>query len=174
MGYMLNSLGNLPIEDDIEVYIFVVNGNWQGGFYDLIEKNFSNIARKIGSNAIIAKGLDQEQWTNEVAEKYFGENAGQLFQALPALLLTSDHPENISKESYKLIVPLRDVESRFGDWDVFFKSLTKLAQGDDTEFLERFEDVEDLIDKGNSVIELKPNFFGIGINLNALIAKVRG
>ena len=59
------------------------------------------------------------------------------------MLLTNAHPENISEESYKLIIPLRDVESRFGDWDVFFRSLTELAKGDDAEFLERFEDIED-------------------------------
>ena len=58
MGYMLNTLGNLPIDDDINLYIFVVNGGWSGGLYDVIESNFSNIAQRIGKNAVIVKGLD--------------------------------------------------------------------------------------------------------------------
>jgi len=30
MGYMLSSLGKLPIEEDVEFYIFVINGGWRG------------------------------------------------------------------------------------------------------------------------------------------------
>ena len=38
MGYMLSSLGNLPVQEDISLYIFVVNGRWSDEFDDLIEK----------------------------------------------------------------------------------------------------------------------------------------
>jgi hypothetical protein len=173
MGYMLNSLGNLPIDDNISLYIFVVNGGWRGGLYDIIEKNFSNIAQKIGPRAVIAKGFDSEVWSSQVAEKYFGKRHNELFDALPALVLTDAHPNNLNERSFRLIIPLRDVESRFKDWDTFFRSLSKFATDKDPGFLHRFQDAEDIISSGNRIIELKPNFFGLGVNLNALIERLR-
>ena len=173
MGYMLNSLGNLPIDDKIGFYIFVVNGGWRGGLYDIIERNFANIAKKIGSNAVIAKGLDSEAWSSQIAKKYFGERHGELFHALPALFLTDAHPEKLTRQSLRLIIPLRDVEKRFGDWDSFFGSLSKFAIERDPEFLQRFQDADDAIAAGNRILEIKPNFYGIGINVNALIDRLR-
>jgi hypothetical protein len=170
---MLSSLGNLPIEDDIELYIFVVNGNWRGGLYDIIEKNFANIAQRIGPKAVIAKGFDSEIWSSQVAHKYFGEYYSELVNALPALFLTDTHPDKLNNDSLRLIIPLRDVETRFGDWDIFFSSLASFAIDKNPEFLEKFKNANDLITEGNKVIDIKPNFFGIGININALIKKFR-
>lgn len=173
MGYMLNSLGNLPVDEDINLYIFVVNGGWRGGLYDVIEQNFSSIAQRIGANAVIAKGFDSEVWSSQIAQKYFGEHHSELFEALPALFLTDAHPDNLNNESLRLIIPLRDVEQRFGDWDTFFRSLSNFTLEKNPEFLERFEDSRDLITEGNRIIDLKPNIFGIGVNVNALIEKFR-
>ena len=174
MGYMLNTLGNLPIDDDINLYIFVVNGGWNGGLYDVIESNFSNIAQRIGKNAVIVKGLDSEAWSSQVAKKYFGKNHSELFDSLPALFLTDAHPDNLTNENLRLIIPLRDIERRFNDWDTFFKSLSTFAIDKNTEFLERFEDSRDYVEKGNEILHLKPNVFGIGVNINAIIDKLKG
>ncbi len=173
MGYMLNALGNLPIEENIELYIFIVNGGWRGGLYDNIEKNFSNIAQRIGPKAVIAKGFDSETWSSQVARKYFGENHSELFDAIPALFLTDAHPDKLTKGSLRLIIPLKDVEQRFGDWDTFFRSLSNFALEKNPKFLECFEDAKRLLAEGNKIIDLKPNFFGIGVNVNALIERIR-
>lgn len=173
MGYMLSSVGNLPIEDNISLYIFVVNGTWRGEPYTTLENNFTNIAQQIGENAVIAKGFEPAAWTDQVAKIYFGNDSNDLFQALPALVLTDAHPEQLNESSLRLIVPLREVEGRFLDWNNFFHSLTEFAVNKNPEFLEKFKDKSQAIDSANRIIDLKPNFFGIGINLNAAIEKWR-
>ena len=118
-------------------------------------------------------GFDSETWSSQVARKYFGENHSELFDAIPALFLTDAHPDKLTKGSLRLIIPLKDVEQRFGDWDTFFRSLSNFALEKNPKFLECFEDAKRLLAEGNKIIDLKPNFFGIGVNVNALIERIR-
>ena len=173
MGYQLSSLGNLPVDDTVNFYIFIVNGDWNGGDYEILENNFSNIAERIGPNAVIAKGFDSKAWTGDVAKAYLGKNARELFGLLPALLLTDSHPDNLNDDSFRLLIPLGDAKERFGNFDTFFAALSDFAVSRDSAFLEKFEDESDLIEAGNSIVDLKPNFFGVGINLNAVIERYR-
>lgn len=171
MGYMLSSLGNLPIEEDVEFYIFVVNGGWQGGLTEIIFHNFEKIARDIGPQAVIAKGFEETFWPQEIAEKYLGKTYTALFRFLPALLITDSHPEKLKPESMRLLIPLEGVEERFGTFDQFFSSLIRFVRHEDTEFLEKFKDGTNMSHEALEIVELKPNFFGVGINLNRLIGK---
>ena len=174
MGYALCSLGNLPVQHDVSLYIFVVNGGWRGGMHDSIEQNFMELAHRIGPTAVIAKGFDPESWSTQVCKKYLGKDTNTLSDVLPALLLTDAHPDHITDKSLRLLVPLRDAEKRFGGVDVFFRSLTAFAVSRDPSFLARFQDNTSLGGKVWSVLELKPNFFGFGINLKELMARVQG
>ena len=173
MGYQLASLGNLPVDESVNFYIFIVNGDWNGGNYEILENNFSNIAQRIGPNAVIAKGFDSKAWTRDVASAYLGKNAKQLFGLLPALLLTDSHPDNLTDDSFRLLVPLGDAKERFGNFDTLFAALSDFAINRDATFLDNFEDERDLIGAGNSIIDLKPNFFGVGININEMIKRFR-
>ena len=96
MGYQLTSLGNLPVLPDIDLYIFVVDGNWRGGRLEILEDNFSEIARAIGPKAIIAKGFEESLWSEELCRRYLGEEYDAIFPHLPALLITNAHPEKLS------------------------------------------------------------------------------
>jgi hypothetical protein len=171
MGYMLSSLGKLPIEEDVEFYIFVINGGWRGGPTEIISQNFERIARDIGPQTVIAKGFEEPFWSDEICEKYLGKKHTALFSFLPALLITDSHPERLKPESMRLLIPLREVKNRFGTFDQFFSSLIRFVRHKDTEFLERFEDGTNMSDEALKIVELKPNFFGIGVNLNRLIKK---
>lgn len=173
MGYQLTSLGNLPIEEDVTLYIFVINGNWLGGRYDVLEQNFSEIARAIGPNAVIAKGFEESLWSEELCQKYLGRDYSELFDLLPALLLAEDHPETLEEGSLRLLISLKNAEDEFGDLESFFRALTRFARDRDATFLDRFKDQRDWLQEGNSIIDLKPNFFGIGVNLNEFIRKIR-
>ena len=95
MGYLLNSLGNLPVDDDVKFYIFVINGQYQEPLYGMIEQNFSSIARSIGKHAVIAKGLNPVEWSGDIAEKYLGKDHNDYCMLLPALLVT-DRPLHLS------------------------------------------------------------------------------
>jgi len=174
MGYMLSALGNLPIQEDISLYIFVVNGRWSGEFNDLIEKNFGALAKQIGPNSVIAKGFEPEAWSDQVCSKYLRKNTKTMIDVLPALLLTDSHPDCITEKSLRLLVPLRDAEKRFGGVDVFFSALAEFARTRESAFLARFKDNGSLMGKTWSVLELKPNIFGFGINLKELAARVQG
>lgn len=173
MGYMLSSLGNLPVQDDVSLYIFVVNGRWNGEFDEIIERNFGALAKQIGPQSVIAKGFEPEAWSDQVCAKYLGKDTRTLYDAFPALLITDSHPERISDKTLRLLVPLRDAEKRFGGITVFFSGLAEFARNRDPAFLKRFEEKESLKDKAWSVLELKPNFFGFGINLKELVARVQ-
>jgi hypothetical protein len=174
MGYMLSSLGNLPVQEDVSLYIFVVNGRWSGEFNDLIEKNFGALAEHIGPNSVIAKGFDPEVWSNQVCSKYLGKDTKTMLDVLPALLLTDAHPEKLTDSSLRLLVPLRDADKRFGGIETFFAALADFSKSRNPDFLARFEDKEPLKSKAWSVLELKPNLFGFGINLKELAARVQG
>ncbi len=112
MGYALNELANLPIDDNVHFYIFVVNGQYHEPLYKMIQENFITIAQNIGSNAVIAVGTDPKAFTTQVARKYLGAgNSDNSFvKILPAMLITNAHPDQLTKESVRLIVPLRDAE----------------------------------------------------------------
>jgi len=173
MGYLVSSLGQVPVDDDITLYIFVVNGTWRGGASGVLEDNFVRIAERIGPTAAIVKGLKDDLVSEEAARKYLGKDYTDLLDSLPGLLLTDAHPEDLQEDSLRLLVPLKDAEARFGSFDAFFHALAEFAQNRDMAFLEKFEDKEDLLEAGNAIIDLKPNMFGVGVNLNALFARLK-
>lgn len=173
MGYQLTSLGNLPVQPDIDLYIFVVDGNWRGGRFEILEDNFSEIARAIGPKAIIAKGFKESLWSEELCRRYLGKEYDAILPHLPALLITNAHPAKLTDESLRLLIPLGQGEEEFGDLESFFRGLSRFAEKRDPQFLRRFEDQRDWIKEGNKIIDLKPNFFGIGVNLNEFIRRIR-
>lgn len=170
MGYMLTSLGNLPVDDDVKFYVFVINGQYREPLYDLIEQNFSSIARNIGKHAVIAKGLNPVEWYGDIAEKYLGRDHDDYFSLLPALLITNAHPDSVSDSSLRLLVPLREVESRFGGWNQFFSLLSDFVQMKSDEFIKRFQKKDDVFDVANKVIVVNPGAFGLSLNINELVS----
>jgi hypothetical protein len=171
MGYVLNELANLPVDKNVHFYVFVVNGQFREPLYEMIERNFIEIARSIGNNAVIAVGTDKQRFTTSVARRYLGggNSDASFLNMLPALLITNDHPDQLRKESLRLVVPLREAESRFGGWQQFFTLLSRFARGESDDFVKRFEEKENLLDAANKVVNLKPGAFGISLNVNELI-----
>ena len=78
MGYALSNLGNLPIQDEIDLYIFVVGSSWKDETYEAIENNFMELARRIGPKAVIAKGFEPEAWSSQICDRYLGKNVETL------------------------------------------------------------------------------------------------
>ena len=69
MGYALSSLGNLPVQDEITLYVFIVGTGWKSDAYRDLEENFMELARRIGPAAVLAKGFEPESWSSQVCEK---------------------------------------------------------------------------------------------------------
>lgn len=169
MGYMLNSLANMPIDDDVKFYIFVINGQYRDPLYNVMEDNFATVARSIGKSGVLAMGLNPQEWYGEVAEKYLSKDHNELFGLLPAVLITDCHPEKITEKTMRLLVPLRDVETRFGGWPQFFALLSDFVQLKSDAFIKKFQSKEDFLDVANKVVGLKPGMFGVSVNINELI-----
>lgn len=169
MGYMLSSLAELPVDDEVDLYIFVVDEGWQSESHDLIEKNFARVAREIGTKAVIAKGLNEQLWTAEVCQKYLGKDYGDLLSLIPAFLITDAHPDNLNDNSMRLLASLIKVRQQFGNYDAFFTLLTRFARNQDRSFIDLFQKRESVARTAAGMLELKPNFCGVGVNLNAVI-----
>ena len=73
----------------------------------------------------------------------------------------------------RLVIPIRHAEKTSGDLGIFFRELSEFAINRDPEFLERFEQKTDWASHANAVVDLKPNIFGFGINVNALLDRWR-
>src|SRR5436190_24238658 len=108
MGYALNELANLPVDENVHFYIFVVNGQHREPLYEMMQQNFIAVAHSIGSNAVIAVGTNPASFTTQVARKYLGKGNtdDSIISILPALIITNAHPEKLTKDSVRLGVPL--------------------------------------------------------------------
>lgn len=173
MGYYLNSLGNLPLSDDVRFYFFVINGRFREPLIKIMEENFTAIARDIGGKAVIGIGLDPKAFSDEVGHAYIGDDFPAYFPLLPALLVTDAHPEQLAKNSMRLLVPLADVENRFGGWNQFFKLLGELARGENMAFMDAFKSKEDAFDKVKRVFVVEPGAFGVKISVNEALDRRR-
>src|SRR5690606_24208970 len=142
-----------------------VGSGWKDDAYKTLEDNFMELAKRIGPTAVIAKGFEPEMWSSEVCDQYLGKSVDTLYNVFPALLLTDSHPNRLSEKSLRLLVPMRDAEERFGGASAFFEALSEFARTRDPSFLARFNDRPTLGAQAWSVLELKPNFFGFGVNV---------
>ena len=169
MGYLLNELANLPVDKNVKFYIFVVNGRFRDSLFRTIEENFASIAKDIGSQAVIARGLDAKAFHSQIARAYFGQDGEKFLDLLPALIVTNAHPDNFDEKSVRLVIPLDGVEDRFGGWANFFRSLTEFVQGKDNSFVKKFEEKDSVLRTAKRFVSVKPGMFGISINGDELM-----
>lgn len=139
MGYVLNKLANLPIENDVDWYIFIIRESFEDEYIKEVERNFNNVARAIGDNAIIVDGLEQRQWLDEVAPLYLGPRWETYQPSFPALLITDEHPSAIRTDTFRMLIPLATVPDRFGGWTQFFRAVTDFVLRRNVRLLEVYE-----------------------------------
>lgn len=176
MGYSLKTLGNLPVQENVNIYIFAIGGTWDGGLIDVINKNYLKIADAIGEDAIIVRGFDEDYFGEEVALKYFGISIrnDDIWKLLPSILITDSHPDRLTENSLRILFPLNRIETHFTSGDQFLSQLVAFAKDGDEEFLNSIKEINSLLEAANEVVSLQPNFFGIGLNLNNLINRFIG
>lgn len=170
MGYSLSSIAKLPIDKENEFYIFILGGNanWEGGILQTLFKNFDILAKEIGHNSIIAKGLNPREWSQELSSIYFGENTNAE-NYFPGILITDSHPENFTKDSMRILISLNQVKEKFDNIEQFFNLLTDFTTRKNDSFIEFVETNVNWLNELNKAVDLKPNFIGLGININSLL-----
>ncbi|MBB4255453.1 hypothetical protein [Rhizobium sp. BK008] len=176
MGYYLSSLAELPRDDDVKIYIFVLTDGVRSDLHDALQRNFLAIAKGIGTEAVIATGFDEHLWTEDLMKRYLGDaSIAQFYRYLPGVLITDSHPDEITEQSLKIVVPLEVAQKKFGSVDAFFSALIAFAKGRNQEFLGTITSDQsamlNIIAHLNDIVDLKPNFAGLGINLNAAVNK---
>ena len=179
MGYKVSSLRTLPVIPGIELYVFILGRNiWASGWRKELERNFNKLARELGSSAAIVSGHDRTNLIIELMESARENNNLSIAQALErqdetCLLLLGAHPSELSDDDLVLLINEEHIQSRFGNMEVFLDELCEFAKNRNESFLEKFQEEKLLTDDILGVIDLKPNFFGFGVNLNKAIEKFR-
>jgi hypothetical protein len=169
MGVVSAGLFNLP-DSNYEYYIFILGGNanWKGGVLESIFDNFDHLAKEVGPKSVILKGLNPREWTEEIVNTYF-ESVESVETLIPAILVTDSSPNRVNKDSLRILIALNEIENKFKSIEIFFDLLTDFTNKRNNNFVEYAKENINWVTEFNKVVELKPNFNGVGINLNALL-----
>jgi hypothetical protein len=92
MGLMVHSLENVPMTENRNYFIYLLDYGWDEPISQTLRKNFDNMANISAKNkAVIIKGTEIAHFENEVFSWHHinNEDASEL---LPALLITNKHP----------------------------------------------------------------------------------
>ena len=175
----MTSLKQLPLTNEVDFYIFQISLHEKiDGFTEEFNKYFKNLALEIGEENILVEPLS-EYWGSEIPKRYLGKNAKELIRnnLYPGLLITDNHPNDIKEndDTLRLYIPLNRVFQKYGSYTSLIEAIVAFvkSKGKDKEFLYRFINVkESFLENLNSIIDLKPNFFGFGFNINEIIKKI--
>ena len=180
MGYRIGSLASLPIIHGKSLYVFVLGRRmWHGGLLEEIEKNFNRLAKEIGPKGAIVMGHDGVDLSYELVDALYDNGPDGIQEIIidgdsrdGAILILGGHPESIKKNDLVLYSPLEHLNAHFGGVQQFLSELCDFAEKPNEKFINKFHEPEDgVFTRIMKILELKPNFFGIGINLNALAAR---
>lgn len=182
MGYKISTIKNLPVIPEIDLYVFVLgNYEWQGGYREIIERNFNRLAKNLGPKAAIVAGHNGINLSNELIQclcnrlpdyKLLENLVHKTEHAGTSLLLLGAHPKELKETDLILYAPLSEIDIKFNGLEIFFDELCRFAIDKNESFLKKFEEKNTNINDYLGAIELKPNFWGIGLNINFFIEKV--
>jgi hypothetical protein len=141
--------------------------------------NFNRLATQVGRQNLVVTGADIDEFHTQVLLRYalYLKGFDQDNIPVPALLVTDLAPTEVRVEDGEinakiLFFPLAQAYLRAGMLSDFLRQLCATLQD-----AESFEDLENLqaakiAEKWGWVsryFELKPNFFGLGVNINAIL-----
>jgi hypothetical protein len=183
MGLMIHSLGELPLNAKRDYYVYLLDYGWHEPLGDMLLMNFDNMAAEASrNNAALMKGVVGSHFEDEVLSWHSVDGRpGE--EILPAILITTRHPDEFRQHGRNwrkeralhadrlLLIPLREVCKSTTDVadliaKIFKDIRTKQALAD-------FEVAKTLTKgKKGAVVDaliLKPNYHGIGLDLNSII-----
>lgn len=175
MGYKLTSLVHLPLDDSVEMYVFCIGDQiWEGGLGEIVHRNFDNLARSIGPQAIIVGALEQE-FHGEVVNCYLGRNCDELMNKMPAVLITDAHPKHLSDSSLRVLIPLKEAHEHYHTIDDFLSDLASFVKGESDQLLLMLESAPKPQEFPDDIVVVTlPVFPGIvAVNVNAAVGHLR-
>ncbi|WP_029790589.1 MULTISPECIES: hypothetical protein [Vibrio] len=182
-GYRVSSLKTTPKVPGLELYVFIVGSiEWKTGFSDRLMKNFDVLARNLGEKGVIVAPHDGSDLTEELAGcvNNLGNKNKDIHDFLATgsktgvgLMLMSSHPNDLTDEDLVLYSPLELLDAKFGTLEQFFAELCAFSEHKDASFVSKFSEAKSgLVSETANMIDLNPNLFGIGVNLNPMKDKV--
>ena len=175
MGYLARSIARIP-NAGFSWYIVLLEDGWEDDLRRELGRNFENLAREIGEDALVVRGIDRAPFSMEILRAY----GIRRLAAFPALLVSDvspsailAHPELIPSAS-SVVLPLQSVSRQTGSLANFLRDLTETLHDDQAIKALRDSDRTEIHRRWGWLkrLELKPNFCGFGLNLNQVIDDV--
>lgn len=165
MAFVASSMARVPREG-FNWYIFMVEDDFNDALRSQLRDNFESLGRAVGPDALVVRAFDpgQMKW-------------GALYATPPALVVTDRVPIYGDPSSEGRMIEF-ELTNRFArDQFSIVPLLQKLVRAlNDPEAMRVLE--RDTVEPGSlrrfwgwvaEYTELKPNFMGFGVNLNAII-----
>lgn len=183
MGYRVSSLVKTPKVPGIELYVFIVGDvRWKSGFTKELMDNFDSLAHKLGEKGAIVASHDGNDLTEDFSGHFSSlahknQDINELLASSKGvgLLLTSAHPEDLTEDDTVVYSPVELLHEHFGSLEYFFNELCDFAKSGDSAFVEKFKEAKGgKIQEAIEILDINPNFFGFGLNLNPLKRRTVG
>jgi len=198
MGYSVSSIFTVSPDDKHSYFVYYVPGRQPYYNFSIqwvnewMHKNFHNIASSIGPIGLIITP-PQTRDSFQFRESYFNGLYGVLDEVLehdyflhepfPFLIITKSPLKKEEKMSEGYLVNMVNFKNE-QELNTFFDKLIQQIRTNNWEKIVEIFPEQELAKepdtygrwyKGwNEIIQLKPNFFGIGININKAIEKING
>lgn len=185
MGLKIHSLGELPAEASRGYYVYLLDYGWEEPLGRALRDNFDQMAEAASRNdAAVILGLGNE--FNDQVLSWHGINGGRADDLLPAVLVTNKHPtafrdaqargaEWNRDKDHLVLIPLRDHCKTPTDVARLIARIFDAIK--EKRPLEHFEvAAEERAGMRGAVLDavvLRPTVGGIGIDLMALIRRLR-
>ncbi|NQV70767.1 MAG: hypothetical protein HQ498_12145 [Pseudohongiella sp.] len=182
MGLHIHSLGNVSISDNRDYFVYMLDYGWHEPLAEAMRENFTNMARLASkTNSIVVAGVEPIHFENEVFS-FHGINGEDGDKILPALLVTTLHPNYFNKHKHQiresgeiddklLLVPLKECCKTTSDVvsliHRIFSDIEKKKK------LTDFEVSKKLRKSGYKAmfdaVILKPSIAGVGVDIKKLL-----
>jgi len=179
MGLMIHSVGELPAGVRRGYYVYLLDYGWEEPASEVMYGNFSQMASAASrQDAVVLRGVVGAHFADEVLSWHHinGRDAEGL---LPAILITTRHPTEFREHQWGrreladrlLLIPLRSVCKSPSDVIPLIQGMFRDIREKKT--LSHFEVAEQMTEgRGGAVLDaliLKPNFVGLGLDVNRII-----
>jgi hypothetical protein len=160
------------------LYVFVLGSHqWNHGGLEKISSNFDKLAKEIGPKGAVVMGHDGHDLSYELVDALYNNGPDGIQELIMegdrrggAILILNKHPSQINNNDSVLFSPIDLLEKRAGGIDKFLTELCEFSSKPNKRFVKLFKTHNTgKLGRFLSVVDLKPNIAGIGININALI-----
>jgi len=184
MGFIATDIATIPSQG-FEWYVFVLLDDWSDSFRDELERNFDRLVSAVGKDCLVVRGAKPKEFYNQVLDSQLMRSAATRYgrPPLPALIVSNrtlgsmnEHTGEKSMDDARVMIfPLAQRYVRPGSITSFLQRLAENIKNKSFDEIEKDEHEESLKSRWRWIteyMELKPTFFGFGVNLNKILENV--